>query len=181
MVQRLEQIWKALHPGSVSGTGEGTIRAAITQVGGQKHQGSSLRGKSPTIPQPPLHPPQQMEEVPGTLAARVQAVIEGNQQLYEDILLFQTIDLSATQRLVQDSGVKCSKRALGLYLDEMGVTFVDRGQQVKAQKGSSNSLGTAPGKGVSTVSNQPSSISRGKQCPCSPLPLALQSSPLEVP
>lgn len=39
----------------------------------------------------------------------------------------QTIELSATQRLLKDKGVKCSKKDLASYLDARGITFVDRG------------------------------------------------------
>lgn len=53
--------------------------------------------------------------------------------LFEKILAFfvlvphQTVELSATQCLLKNSGVKCSKRILGAYLDDQGITFVDRG------------------------------------------------------
>lgn len=42
------------------------------------------------------------------------------------VIARQTVELSATQQLLKDAGVKCSKRDLGLYLDEKGITFVDR-------------------------------------------------------
>lgn len=38
----------------------------------------------------------------------------------------QTVELSATQRLLKDAGVKCSKKDLAAYLDARGITFIDR-------------------------------------------------------
>eukprot|EP00903_Cladosiphon_okamuranus_P010440 g9876.t1 len=66
------------------------------------------------------------EEATSSLAARVRAVITGFAPLHEDILLLRTIELSATQRLLKDKGVKCSKKDLASYLDARGITFVDR-------------------------------------------------------
>lgn len=52
-----------------------------------------------------------------------------------DIATLQTVELSATQRLLKDAGVKCSKRDLGSYLDDKGITFVDRGTGAGRAKG----------------------------------------------
>lgn len=46
----------------------------------------------------------------------------------------KTIDLSAMHKLLKDAGVKCTKRDLCIYLDDRGITHIDRG-----------GVGTAPG------------------------------------
>lgn len=46
----------------------------------------------------------------------------------------QTLELTATQVLLKDAGVKCSKRDLASFLDDKGITFVDRGTGARVVK-----------------------------------------------
>lgn len=56
--------------------------------------------------------------------------------------LQKTVDLSAALLLIKDSGVKCSKRDLFYFLDEWGVTQIDRGMPRPTEEG-----GTEDGSG----------------------------------
>ena len=47
----------------------------------------------------------------------------------------KTVELTATQQLVKNSGVKCSKRDLASFLDDKGITFIDRGAGGKNSAG----------------------------------------------
>lgn len=46
----------------------------------------------------------------------------------------QTVDLSATQLVLKDAGVKCSKKDLFMYLDDRGITHIDRGLEPRGNR-----------------------------------------------